>query len=61
MTRVVVVSGWPGAGKSTIGDAIGEMLPATVVSFDWVMSGLRAFPGLWARVELPVQRQREIG
>jgi len=56
-----VVSGWPGAGKSTIADAVAAMTAATVVSFDWVMSGLRQFPDLWARVELPVERQREVG
>lgn len=59
--RLVVVSGWPGAGKSTVADALAAALPATVVSFDWVMSGLRQFPDLWAHVELPVERQREVG
>jgi predicted kinase len=59
--RVVIVSGWPGAGKSTIADAIAAATSATVVSFDWVMSGLRVFPDLWERVELPVERQREVG
>lgn len=59
--RVVVVSGWPGAGKSTIADAVAAASGATVVSFDWVMSGLRQFPDLWERVELPVERQREVG
>lgn len=55
------MSGAPGTGKSTIADAVATALAATVVSFDWVMSGLRRFPDLWERVELPVERQREIG
>ena len=57
----VVVSGWPGAGKSTIADAVAAATGATVVSFDWIMSGLRVFPDVWQRVESPVQRQREVG
>lgn len=59
--HLVVVSGWTGAGKSTLADGLGAALPATVVAFDWVMSGLRVFPEVWQRVELPVERQREVG
>jgi predicted kinase len=58
---LVVVTGWTGAGKSTMADLIGKELDATVASFDWLMSGLRAVPDLWAEVELPVERQRRIG
>lgn len=57
---LVVVSGWTGAGKSTIADRLGSDLGATVTSFDWVMSGLRAMPEVWAHVELPVERQRRV-
>lgn len=58
---LVVVSGWTGAGKSTMADRLGDDLAATVASFDWVMSGLRAAPEVWAHVELPVERQRRVG
>jgi predicted kinase len=58
---LVVVTGWTGAGKSTIANAIAASLDATAVSFDWVMSGLRVFPELWAGIELPVERQRSVG
>jgi predicted kinase len=58
---LVVVSGWTGAGKSTIADALATELPATVASFDWLMSGLRSFPEVWATVEEPVEHQREVG
>lgn len=58
---LVVVTGWTGAGKSTIADLIAQELNATVGSFDWLMSGLRAAPEVWARVELPVERQRRVG
>lgn len=58
---LVVVTGWTGAGKSTIADRLGEELDATVASFDWVMSGLRALPEVWAHVEVPLERQRRVG
>ena len=58
---LVVVSGWTGAGKSTMAERLAGDLDATVSSFDWVMSGLRAVPTVWAHVELPVERQRRVG
>ncbi len=58
---LVVVSGWTGAGKSTLADALAEAIGATVASFDWVMSGLRAIPAVWDAVELPVETQRRVG
>jgi predicted kinase len=58
---LVLVTGWTGAGKSTIADLVAADLGATVASFDWVMSGLRALPELWEVVELPVERQRRVG
>jgi predicted kinase len=58
---LVVVTGWTGAGKSTIAERLGRELDATVASFDWLMSGLRAVPEVWAHVELPVERQRRVG
>jgi predicted kinase len=59
--HLVVVGGPTGSGKSTMADAIAADLGATVASFDWLMSGLRAFPEVWDAVELPVERQRSIG
>jgi predicted kinase len=58
---LIVVSGWTGAGKSTIADRIAAELGGTVASFDWVMSGLRALPEVWAAVEQPSERQRRVG
>ena len=58
---LVVVSGWTGAGKSTIADLIAAELGATVASFDWVMSGLRALPDLWTSIERPFEVQRRVG
>ncbi len=58
---LVVVTGWTGAGKSTIADLIAAEIGATVASFDWVMSGLRAIPEVWSEVEHPLDRQRRTG
>ena len=58
---LVVMSGWTGAGKSTIAERLAEELDATVASFDWLMSGLRALPEVWAHVEVPVELQRRVG
>lgn len=57
----VVVGGPTGSGKSTMAAAIAAETNATVASFDWLMSGLRAFPDVWAGIELPVETQRAIG
>ncbi len=59
--QLVVVSGWTGAGKSTIANAIADELACTVGSFDWLMSALRVFPNVWDAVERPVERQRAVG
>jgi predicted kinase len=61
MLRLVVVTGSTATGKSTTANAIAAELNATVASFDWLMSGLRPFPDVWAAVELPVEKQRAIG
>jgi predicted kinase len=41
--------------------AVAADLGATLAGFDWLMSGLRAFPEVWAAVEYPVEQQRAIG
>jgi predicted kinase len=61
MAELVLVGGPTGSGKSTIAEAVAADLGATIASFDWVMSGLRAFPEVWAALEYPVERQRAIG
>jgi shikimate kinase len=58
---LVIVTGWTGAGKSTIAEAVANELDATVASFDWVMSGLRCHEDVWSVVEEPVELQRRVG
>lgn len=58
---LVVVTGWTGAGKSTMADLLANELNATVASFDWLMSALRSHDHVWAAVEQPVEFQRRIG
>lgn len=42
---LVVVSGLPGVGKSTLADAIGTQLKMPVFAFDWVLGALTPFGG----------------
>jgi len=44
--RLVLVTGLPGSGKSTLADDAAVILDAPVLSHDWVMSGLRPYPGV---------------
>jgi predicted kinase len=43
---VVVVTGLPGTGKSTVADYAGAVLGAPVLAHDWAMSGLRPYAEL---------------
>jgi predicted kinase len=45
---LVVVTGLPGTGKSTVADAIAGMLGTAVLAHDWAMSGLRPYPEVQA-------------
>jgi predicted kinase len=41
---LVLISGLPGTGKSTMARVAGQALGAPVLGHDWAMSGLRPFP-----------------
>jgi predicted kinase len=61
MPRLVVVSGPPGAGKSTLADALAIRLGATVAGYDWLLSALRPIPHIWQVLETPLDRRGEAG
>src|SRR5690606_22423324 len=44
---LIVVTGWTGAGKSTMADLLATEIGATVASFDWLMSALRSHDDVW--------------
>jgi predicted kinase len=44
--RIILVTGLPGTGKSTVADEIGSLLGAAVLAHDWVISALRPFDEL---------------
>jgi predicted kinase len=41
---LVVVTGLPGTGKSTVAESAAALLDAPVLAHDWAMSGLRPYP-----------------
>lgn len=43
---LVLITGLPGSGKSTMAEVAGSALGAPVLSHDWAMSGLRPYPEL---------------
>lgn len=58
---LMVVTGWTGAGKSTMADLVAAEIGATVASFDWLMSALRSHHDIWSVVENPIEFQRRVG
>lgn len=41
---LVLVTGPPGTGKSSVAELVASLMGAAVLSHDWTMSGLRPFP-----------------
>lgn len=48
---LVLITGLPGTGKSTMAEVAGRALGAPVLGHDWAMSGLRPFPELQAALD----------
>ena len=43
---LVMITGLPGSGKSTVAEEAAGLLDATLLAHDWAMSGLRPYPDL---------------
>jgi len=48
---LVLITGLPGSGKSTMAEVAGQALAAPVLGHDWAMSGLRPFPEVQATLD----------
>ena len=53
---VVLITGLPGSGKSTMAEVAGRALGAPVLGHDWAMSGLRPFPEIQETLDAMGQR-----
>jgi predicted kinase len=58
---LVLVTGLPGTGKSTVADAAGAHLGAAVLAHDWAMSGLRPYPELQRALDTIDFGHRQVG
>jgi predicted kinase len=59
---LVLVTGLPGTGKSTMADVAAAELGAAVLGHDWAMSGLRPYPELQATLDaMGLRGHRDVG
>ena len=59
---LVLVTGLPGTGKSTMADVAATELGAPVLGHDWAMSGLRPYPELQETLDaMGLRGHREVG
>lgn len=50
-SHLVLVTGLPGSGKSTIAEQVATLIGASVLGHDWAMSGLRPYDELWKAMD----------
>jgi predicted kinase len=59
---LVLITGLPGSGKSTMAEVAGQALGAPVLGHDWAMSGLRPFPEVQEALDaMGVRGHRGVG
>ncbi len=59
---LLLITGLPGTGKSTMAEEAGRTLGAPVLGHDWVMSGLRPYPELQEALDgMGVHGHRGVG
>lgn len=62
MATVVVITGAPGTGKSTLADVAASVLSAPVLAWHWVMAALTPFDDVQAAfVQMDLERYRDVG
>ena len=60
--HIVLITGLPGSGKSTMAEVAGRALDAPVLAHDWAMSGLRPYPELQDALDtMGVRGHRGVG
>jgi predicted kinase len=48
---LLLITGVPGSGKSSLARVAADELGCAVLGHDWTMAGLRAFPPIWEQME----------
>jgi hypothetical protein len=59
--RLVLVTGLPGTGKSTVAEAIADRIGAPVLAHDWAMSALRPYPEVQSALDRMPMGHRAVG
>ena len=58
---VILFTGVPGTGKTTLAETITKEHNAALLNWDWMMSALRVFPEVWETVSADPDRRRDVG
>jgi hypothetical protein len=58
---LVLVTGLPGTGKSTVAEAVADRIGAPVLAHDWAMSALRPYPEVQSALDRMPMGHRVVG
>jgi predicted kinase len=48
---LILITGLPGSGKSSLAQEVADELGCAVLGHDWTMTGLRSFPSVWREMQ----------